>query len=106
MSFDAIIELRDELDAMLHRIRSERHIRRPVIRCPHCGHVGEAAEPHVSVRAMILSIARFGIAPAELAHALEKSWVAHRKQKVLDLYGKSDASPAPQAARCMHPPVR
>jgi hypothetical protein len=32
--------------------------------------------------------------------------VAHRKQKVLDLYGKSDASPAPQAARCMHPPVR
>jgi len=27
MSFDAIIDLRDDLDAMLQRIRSERHIR-------------------------------------------------------------------------------
>jgi hypothetical protein len=56
MSFEATIELRDELDAMLQRIRSERHIRTPVVKCPHCGHVGEGAQPHVSVRAMLLSL--------------------------------------------------
>ena len=54
MSVDAIIDLRDDLDAMLQRIRSERHIRPPVLRCQRCGHVGEGADPHVSVRAMII----------------------------------------------------
>jgi len=33
---------------------------------------GEGAEPHVSARAMILSLTRFGIA----AGALEKGWAA------------------------------
>jgi hypothetical protein len=56
MSFEAIIELRDELDAMLQRIRSERHIRTPVVKCPECGYVGEGGQPHVSVRAMFLSL--------------------------------------------------
>jgi hypothetical protein len=64
-SCDALIELHDDLDAMLQRIRSDQHIRPAVFRCPECGLVGEGAEPHVSVRAMILSLTRFGIAPAE-----------------------------------------
>ena len=75
----------------------------PIVRCPHCGHVGEGAEPHVSVRAMILSFARFGIAPAEPTHALEKGWAAYRKQIGLDIYGKSTASPNIQTAPCTHP---
>ena len=74
LPFAKLIELRDELDTMLHRIRGERHIRPPVIRCPQCGHVGEAAEPDVSVRAMILSLRRFGMAPAEHVKMLEKRW--------------------------------
>jgi hypothetical protein len=99
MSFDAIIELRDDLDGMLQRIRSERHIHSPVFRCPHCGHVGEGADPHVSVRAMT----RFGIAPAGQISALERGWAAHRKEKGLDLYGRSMTSSPAQVARCVHP---
>ena len=106
MSFDAFVELCDDLDATLQRLRSERHIRSPVFRCPRCGHFGEGAEPHVSVRAMILSLARFGIAPAGQTHDLEKSWAAYRKQNGLDLYGKSVASPPSQVAPCIHPEVR
>ena len=49
LSFDAIVKLRDVLDEMLQRIRSERYIRPPVFKCPNCGYVGEGAEPHVSV---------------------------------------------------------
>src|ERR1039457_4973801 len=72
LPFAELIELRDELDTMLHRIRAERHIRPPVIRCPRCGHVGEAAEPDVTVRAMILSLGRFNMAPAEQVRTLGK----------------------------------
>src|ERR1700685_2927219 len=74
MTFEATIKLRDGLDATLQRIRSERHIRSPVFKCPHCGYVGEGAQPHVSVRAMLLSLVRFGIADAERVKTLEKRW--------------------------------
>jgi hypothetical protein len=106
MSFDAIIDLRDDLDAMFQRIRSGRHIRPPVLRCPRCGHVGEGADPHVSVRAMIFSLSRFGIAASEQIKALEKGWAAYRKQNRLDLYGKSMTSPPTNIFRCVHPQVR
>jgi hypothetical protein len=106
MSFDAIVELRDDLGVMLQQIRSERHIRSPVLRCPQCGHVGEGAEPRVSVRALILSLIRFGIGPAEQTHALEKGWAAYRKQNGLDLYGKPMASQPTEVTRCAHLQVR
>jgi hypothetical protein len=93
LPFAKLIELRDELDTLLHRIRAERHIRPPAIRCSRCGHVGEAAEPDVTVRATILSLGRFGMAPAEQVKTLEKRWAAYRKQNGLDLYGKT-AEPA------------
>ena len=106
MSFEATIELRDGLDAMLQRIRSERHIRTPVFKCPHCGHVGEGAQPHVSVRAMLLSLTRFGIADAEQIKALEKSWALYRQQNRLDIFGKSEGLPSAKMPRCGHPQVR
>ena len=106
MAFDALVELRDELDAMLQRIRSSRHIRPPVSRCPRCGHVGEGAEPRVSVRAMILSLLRFGIADAQHIKDLEKGWAMYRQQNRLDLYGKREEPEPAKPARCVHPEVR
>jgi hypothetical protein len=102
LAFVALIELRDELDAMLHRIRAERHIRPPVIKCPRCGHVGEAAEPDVTVRAMILSVGRFGMAPAAGVKTLENRWAAYRKQNGLDPYGKPEEQAAAGASACAH----
>jgi hypothetical protein len=99
MSFAALVELRDDLEMMLQRIRSDRHIRPAVFRCPKCGHVGAGAELHVSVRAMILSLTRFGIAPAEQIQALEKAWATHRKENGLDLYGV--VSPVPDTGGCV-----
>ena len=64
MSFDALVKLR-ELEAMLERIKAERHIHPAVFQCPKCGHVGEGRSPHVSVRAMILSLGRFGFGRAD-----------------------------------------
>jgi len=89
MSGAALIELRDSLDTMLHRIRSERQISSPVFTCPRCGLRGPMAEPQVSVRAMILAGGRFGIAPHAKTKALEREWSRYRDQQGLDLYGKS-----------------
>ena len=102
MSLEAIVELRDELDAMLQRIRSERCIRSAVFRCSRCGYVGEGADPHVSVRATILSLGRFGIATADQMRALEKAWAAKRKDSGLDLYGKGIQSQNAEVAICAH----
>ena len=87
---------------MLRRIRSERNIRTPVIRCPTCGRIGPAAEPDVSVRATIIALGRFGIASAEDVKGLEKHWTAHRKAYGLDLRGKPAASPRHSVEPCGH----
>lgn len=87
LSFEAIIELRAELDATLQRMRADRQIRPPVFKCPKCGHVGRGAEPHVSVRAMLCCLHRFGIVGTKQFKILERGWVTYRQQHRLDIYG-------------------
>ena len=103
LPFGDLIVLRDDLDSLLHRIRAERRIQPPVIRCRLCGHVGEAAEPGVTVRAIILSLGRFGIAPVEHVKGLNKRWAMHKKQNGLDLYGKPAEPANTEASTCTHP---
>jgi hypothetical protein len=86
---------------MVDRLR-EGSISSPVFRCRDCGYAGPGATPHVSVRAMVLSLTRFGIAPAEQIHALEKQWSAYRKQNDLDPYGKQTASRQIENSPCNH----
>jgi hypothetical protein len=88
MSMPALITLRDELEGMLHRIRDSRNIQTPIITCRRCGMTGPAAKPHVSVRALILALARFGIAPKDETRAMEKEWAAYHKQHRLSIEGK------------------
>ncbi len=102
LSVPELIRLRDDLDAMLRRIRSERQIRTPVIRCRSCGNVGPAMENDVSVRATIIALGRFGIVTAEDAKALEKRWTVHRKVNALDLHGKPATPAATPGGACGH----
>jgi hypothetical protein len=88
LSMTALIGLRDELNGTFHRIRASRNFRTPIVTCRRCGMTGPEAEPHVSVRASILALARFGIASKEQARALEKAWAEYRKQQQLDVEGK------------------
>jgi hypothetical protein len=87
LAFDELIRLRDELDEMLQQIRAERRICPPVVKCHKCGQIGEGAAPHVSVRAMILSVIRFDIDDANATRAVEKQWKAYQKENRLDLNG-------------------
>jgi hypothetical protein len=89
MSFPALIELRNLMDSMLQQIRSERHIVSPVLRCPMCGATGPSAEPHVSIRALILALGRFGIASQKDTKRIERDWAKYRVQNRLDLYGQA-----------------
>jgi hypothetical protein len=101
-SMDALLGLRDELDDMLGRIRSTRRIVSPAVTCPACAHRGPGADPHVSVRATILALARFGVAARDPARALENAWSAHRKSAGLDLYGHAATSEPARVPRCAH----
>jgi hypothetical protein len=94
MPFPALIELRDRLDAMLQQIRSERHSGSPLIRYPRCGITGPSAEPHVSVRALILTLGRFGITSQKDTKRIERDWAEYRDQNRLDLYGQASAAVA------------
>jgi hypothetical protein len=99
---EALVALRDELDNMLGRIRWTRHISNPVFKCPACGHIGRGADPHVSVRATILALARFGVAAREPARALEKAWSAYKKTAGLDRYGHAVTSEPVRLPGCAH----
>jgi hypothetical protein len=101
LSFPSLIGLRDTLEAMLRGIRSDRCIRPPTFKCPVCGTEGPAAQPRISVRAMILSLARFQISSSEQAKILERAWATYRKQNQLDLYGKAEAI-VPSSSDCVH----
>ena len=102
LSIEALLRLRDELDDMLGRIRSTRHIPNPVLKCPACGRTGPGADPHVSVRATILALARFGVTASEPARALERAWSVYRTTAGLDPYGH-DATSKPAPVRgCQH----
>ena len=95
-----LIALSGRLNEMLHRIRSERNISSPMFTCPDCGVRTRAAEPRVTVRAMILALGRFEIAPESTVKQVEKAWAKYRKEHALDLYGAADE---PTGARaCEH----
>ena len=94
VSMPTLICLRDELDGMLQRIRTGRDIQTPIITCRRCGRTGHAAEPRVSVRALILALARFEVASRDQTRTLEKEWAAYRKQHRLDVEGKALAEVA------------
>jgi hypothetical protein len=55
---------------------------------------------------MIFSLGRFGIAPAEHVKALEKRWVAYRKERGLDLHGNPAAPKPSSVPSCSHPDLR
>jgi hypothetical protein len=87
MSMKELIALRDRLDAQLQSIRST--IPRKPLRqkCPHCGAPMYGGSAHISVRARILSLKRFGIAGDDVVKSLERSWKSYRATNRLDLYG-------------------
>jgi hypothetical protein len=101
LEFDAVIELRDSMDAMLQQIRAEQHLRPSLVRCPTCRRMVEGEGVHVTARAMILALLRHEIAAPEPVYALEKSWARYRKQKNLDPFGKPIAA-EPEIAACSH----
>jgi len=88
MSCTTLIALRDRLNDMLQAIRRERNILPPMMQCSNCGTKNRSAPPQVSVRAMILALGRFRIAPAAKVKELEREWTKYRINHRLDLYGE------------------
>ena len=90
MSWDDVIALRDRLDSMLQHIRQSRNITPATasMRCPCCGGPMVQGAASVSVRATILALGRFGVAPEGDVKLLEKRWNRYRQSTGCDLHGK------------------
>ena len=90
MSWDELIALRDRLDRMLQHIRESRNVQpaTATMMCPCCQAPMTQGSANVSVRATILALSRFGIAPEDDAKALEKRWNRYRQASGRDLHGK------------------
>ena len=93
LTWDQLVTLRDALDQTLQQIRKERRIRPPMMPCSACGKRHRAAPPAVSVRAMILAVGRFQIAPKDEVADLERRWRKYQQAGGLDRHGKRDSSP-------------
>ena len=105
LSWEELIALCDLLDGMLQEIRKSRNLQ-PVVSstlCPKCNKPLIQGAGSVSVRAMILAVKRFGIAPEEEVKLVERGWSRHRRETGVDLYGKSPhrngVEPGGRAAR-------
>jgi hypothetical protein len=93
-TWEAVVNLRDQLQRRLEHILSSRGIRPATVRCLHCGHVGLGTPPAISVRAVLLALRRFGIEPEDRVRQLDKEWSRHRALLQLDLYGRGRESGA------------
>ena len=96
------IELTSRLDEMLQRIRAERGILPPKFRCPHCGSYDRSAPTHVSVRAAILCIGRFEIAPPDVVKNLERDWKRYQRANGLDAYARKKNQNKSLQVTCGH----
>ena len=99
LSWRSVVELRDLLQNKLDEIRQSRGILPPVFRCRSCGHVGPAKPPVISVRAMLISVRRFGIDTIEAVENREREWERYRRKKKLDLLGRLLEGGAPDSCR-------
>jgi hypothetical protein len=90
MPWNDLIALRDRLDSMLKRIRESRNIMPAATSalCPRCESPMVQGAASVSVRATILALGRFGIAPEAEVTLLEKRWNKYRLATGCDLQGK------------------
>ena len=90
MSWEDLIALCDRLDSMLQHIRHSRNITPATtsMLCPCCGGPMVQRAGSVSVRATILALGRFGIAPEAEVKLLEKRWKKYRESTGCDRHGK------------------
>lgn len=102
LSWDELIALCDDLDALLQQIRTGRGILPPMMWCRCCQTRRRAAPPRVSVRAAILALGRFEIAGEDEVKALEKGWAKLRKATGLDLRGKVPVKKSPDQEHSPH----
>ncbi len=91
-SWDELIRLRGRLQAALDELRRTRGIVPQVVHCSRCDTSEPAAPPRISVRAMLISVRRFGLGDVAVVEQLERAWARHRRASRLDRYGRHESS--------------
>jgi hypothetical protein len=104
LTWDAVIDLRNQLQRQLERILRSRSIVPARVRCSHCGHVGPGAAPVLSVRAVLFALGRFNIESKDVVRERDKAWTKHRALQQLDARGERIDPQAPAPHPHFHNP--
>jgi len=72
MSWEEIIQFRDNLDKTLQEIGTTRNIQTVMMWCPKCQKRHRSVPLKISVRALILALDRFNIEEKEIVKKIEK----------------------------------
>lgn len=96
LSWEDVITLRDRLQRAMEDLRTRRGIVSAMVHCRECGVSSPGAEPKISVRALLISVRRFGIDADEAVRLRERAWKRHRARCGLDGFGRASAAAATQ----------
>lgn len=93
LAWDEVVLLCEDAMALRTRIRQERGILPPRMRCPKCGAVSRSDIAGISVRSLLFALKKDGqIDETEFAR-LDLSWKKHRTVHRLDAYGRGRQEP-------------
>ncbi len=90
MSWDKFADLCARMTEMRIRIRRERAIQPPRMRCKECGGVllPRADVSGISIRSALFALKNGGIITGTEFEKLDRSWMEHRKKNGLDAFGR------------------
>ena len=90
MSWDELADFCERMTEMRKRIREERGIQSPKMRCNQCGGnmLPMADASGISIRSALFALRNNGVITNDAFKELDKSWMKHKKKNNLDANGR------------------
>lgn len=91
ISWDELTAFCERMTEMRKRIREERGIQSPKMRCNQCGGnmLPMADASGISIRSALFALRNNGVITNDAFKKFDKSWMKHKKKNNLDAYGRS-----------------
>jgi len=88
MGWDELADFCSRMTEIRKKIRHERGIQPPRIRCSNCGKVSRSDISGVSIRSALFALKKHNIITEAEFKDLEKSWMKYKARNDLDAYGR------------------
>ena len=99
ISWDELADFCERMTEMRKRIREERGIQSPKMRCNQCGGnlLPMADASGISIRSALFALRNNGVITDDELKDFDKSWMKHKKKNDLDRHGRKTTPDSPVA---------